>query len=99
MPEEEVTQQPNDCAHLIGRARYFHFKNYYPGADGSGLVKPFASIADGVLDYRAILRVAVAGGYDGPLAIEFLALDARPPEDKLAQDVTFLREVLAELDT
>lgn len=95
--EAEAAKQHQDCARLIGRSRYFHVKNYYPSADGSGSVRPFASIADGVLDYRAILRAAAAGGYDGPLAIEFLALDDRSAEEKLAQDVGFLQGVIADL--
>ncbi len=94
----EAGDQPHDCARLIGRSRYFHVKNYYASSDGSGPLRPFASIANGVLDYRAILQAASAGGYDGPLSIEFLAADDRPAEEKLAQDVTFLREVMAEID-
>jgi sugar phosphate isomerase/epimerase len=95
--QEQAVEQPDDCARLIGRSRYFHVKNYYPNADGGGLVTPFASIADGVLDYRSILRAAAAGGYDGPLSIEFLATDDRPAEEKLAQDAAFLRRIIAEL--
>jgi sugar phosphate isomerase/epimerase len=95
--EVEAAEQHQDCARLIGRSRYFHVKNYYPSANGTGLVRPFASIADGALDYRAILRAAVGGGYDGPLAIEFLALDDRPTEEKLAEDVAFIRGIIADL--
>ncbi len=98
LSDVEAADQHQDCARLIGRARYFHVKNYYPSADGSGSVRPFASIADGVLDYRAILRAAAEGGYDGPLAIEFLALDDRPAEEKLARDVELLRGIIADLD-
>ena len=50
-----------------------------------------------MLDYRAILAAALAAGYAGPMTIEFLAADARPVEDKLADDVAWLRGLLAEL--
>jgi sugar phosphate isomerase/epimerase len=58
---------------------------------------PGASLAAGVLDYRAILAAAFAAGYAGPLTIEFLSFEPKPVEEKLAADVAWLREVLAEL--
>jgi sugar phosphate isomerase/epimerase len=58
---------------------------------------PGASLAAGVLDYRAILRAAFDAGYAGPLTIEFLSHEPKPLEEKLAADVAFLRTVLAEL--
>jgi hypothetical protein len=58
---------------------------------------PGASLAAGVLDYRAILGAAFAAGYAGPLTIEFLSFEPKPVEEKLAADVAWLRGVLAEL--
>jgi len=97
LPPEAAPLQAADAARLIGRARYFHLKNYQPNPDGTSALLPGGSLAGGVLDYRAILRAAVAGGYRGPLTIEFLAADERPLEEKLAADVAFVRAVLAEL--
>jgi sugar phosphate isomerase/epimerase len=95
LPPEEVPRQAEDAAQLVGRARYFHLKNYQWNPDGVGLVIPGGSLAGGVLDYRQILRSALGAGYRGPLTIEFLAADERPVEEKLAADVAFIRQVLA----
>lgn len=102
LPVEAARAQPEDAARLAGRARYFHLKNYRPQPDASegGDVRRLvhgASLEAGALDYRALLRAAFAAGYRGPLAIEFLAFDARPLVERLATDVTWLRRVLAEL--
>ena len=43
------------------------------------------------------VAAAFAAGYAGPLTIEFLSFEPRPVEDKLAEDVVWLRGVLAEL--
>jgi sugar phosphate isomerase/epimerase len=94
LPADQVPAQPADAARLIGRARYFHLKNYQWNPDGVGAVLPGGSLESGVLDYRAILAAAVAGGYSGPLTIEFLAADERSVEEKLAADVRFVRHVL-----
>lgn len=96
LPASEIGRQAADAAELIHFAKYFHLKNYQnPGGDGP--LFPGASLEHGVLDYRAILGAALEGGYDGPLTIEFLAADERPVEQKLAEDVAFVRRVLAEL--
>jgi sugar phosphate isomerase/epimerase len=97
LPQRLVAQQPEDTRRLVPRARYFHLKNSRPAADGAGPMPPGASLADGVLDYRAILRAAFDAGYAGPLTIEFLSYEPRPVEEKLAADAAFLRAVLAEL--
>jgi len=97
LPPQAAADQAADAARLAGAARYFHLKNYQPNPDGVGPLLPGGSLRDGVLDYRAILAAAFAAGYAGPLTIEFLAADARPVEEKLADDVAFVRTVLAEL--
>jgi len=97
LPPGEVSGQADDAARLVGRARYFHLKNYQWNPDGVSSVIPGGSLEHGVIDYRAILRAALAAGYSGPLTIEFLAADERSVEDKLAADVAFVRRIFAEL--
>jgi len=97
LPAGEAAGQPADAARLVPLARYFHLKNYQPNETTGAPLLPGASLADGVLDYRAILAAALDAGYAGPMTIEFLAADARPVEDKLAADVAWVRAVLAEL--
>jgi len=99
LPPSAVPNQADDVARLAARARYFHLKNYRCNPEGDGPLYPGGSLRDGVLDYRSILASALAAGYDGPLAIELLATDPRPLEQKLADDVAFLREVLADLES
>lgn len=98
LPPDEIALQPADAQHLASLARYFHLKNYRPNPEPGGRLLPGASLADGALDYRAILSAALAAGYAGPLTIEFLAMDPRPVEEKLAADVAFVRGLLAEAD-
>src|SRR5690606_16682679 len=76
--------------------RYFHLKNYIPSADGRSPLQLGAALADGALDYRAILAAALRGGYRGPLTIEFLSGEPRPLVEKIAADAAFVRAVLAE---
>ena len=95
LPADEVPRQADDVARLVGRAAYFHLKNYQWNPDGVGRVIPGGSLAGGVLDYRQILHSALQMGYRGPLTIEFLAADERSVEEKLAADVAFVRELLA----
>jgi sugar phosphate isomerase/epimerase len=97
LPPTEIDGQANDAARLVPYAKYFHLKNYQLNPGGDGPLFPGGSLAGGVLDYRAILKAALAAGYDGPLTIEFLAADPRPVEDKLADDAAFVRSVLSEL--
>lgn len=93
---EAASLQPADAARLAPRARYFHLKNYRPNPDGQGPLAPGGSLAGGVLDTRAIVNAALDAGYAGPMTIEFLAFDSRPVEEKLREDVTYLRGLLAE---
>lgn len=97
LPPSEVDKQAADAAQLVKYARYFHLKNYQPNPDADGPLFPGGSLAAGVLDYRAILTAALNAGYDGPLTFEFLAADPRPVEEKLAEDVAFVRAILAEI--
>lgn len=97
LPQRLAAEQPDDARRLVPLARYFHLKNTRPAADGAGPMPPGGSLATGVLDYRAILAAAFAAGYAGPLTIEFLSFEPKPVEEKLAADVAWLREVLAEL--
>jgi sugar phosphate isomerase/epimerase len=98
LPQRLAAAQPDDARRLAPRARYFHLKNLRPAADGQGPMAPGASLAEGVLDYRAILAAAFAAGYAGPLTIEFLSFAPLPVEEKLAADTAWLRGVLASLD-
>jgi sugar phosphate isomerase/epimerase len=96
LPPREIEAQPQDAARLVPRARYFHLKNYQRQAgQPDGPLLPGGSLAGGALDYRAILRAALRAGYAGPLTIEFLSWEQRSTEDKLRDDVAFVREVLA----
>ncbi len=97
LPPSKITQQAADAAALSGAARYFHLKNYQLNPDGQSAMLPGGSLADGTLDYRAILTAAHAAGYRGPLTIEFLAADERSVEAKLKADVDFVRSVLGPL--
>lgn len=97
LPQRLAAEQPEDARRLVPRARYFHLKNMRPAADGLGPMPPGASLAGGVLDYRAILRAAFEAGYAGPLTIEFLSFEPKPVEEKLTADVAFVRSVLSEL--
>ena len=94
LPSSEIDKQAADAARLVRYARYFHLKNYQPNPDAEGPLFPGGSLAGGALDYRAILRAALGAGYNGPLTFEFLAADPRPVEEKLAEDVAFVRSVL-----
>src|SRR5262249_39363674 len=94
-PPDAVSQQAADAAQLVPLARYFHLKNYQPNPDAQGPLFPGGSLRRGVLDYTAILRAALDTGYAGPLTIEFLAADERAIEEKLRDDVRFVREVLS----
>ncbi len=95
LPAARAAEQADDAARLVGRARYFHLKNYRPNPDGQGPLLPGGSLEGGVLDYAAILGAALDAGYDGPLTFEFLSFEPRPTEEKLAADVAFVRRVLA----
>jgi sugar phosphate isomerase/epimerase len=97
LPQSLAAAQPDDARRLVPLARYYHLKNMRPAADGAGPMPPGASLAGGVLDYRAILGAAFDAGYSGPLTIEFLSWEARPVEDKLADDAKWLLATLAEL--
>ncbi len=97
LPMTAAAQQPSDASRLIGKAAYFHLKNYQANPDGEGPLYPGGSLESGFLDYRAILKAAVAAGYDGPMTIEFLAADERSVSDKLDADVRFVRAVLQDL--
>lgn len=94
---EEVARQAGEAARLAPRSRYFHLKNFRPNPDPGGPLLPGGSIADGVLDYRAILASALGAGYRGPLTLEFLSMEPRPVEEKLAADAAFVRQILGEL--
>jgi len=97
LPGSLAAAQPGDAAALAPRSRYLHLKNYRPGEDPDAPLLPGASLADGVLDYTAILAAAFEAGYDGPLAIEFLSFEPVPVEEKLERDLRWLRGVLREL--
>lgn len=96
LPPDAVAAQAHDARRLAPGARYFHLKNYRPNPQQGGPLAPGGSLAGGVLDYRAILPAALDAGYDGPLVIEFLSWEPKPVEEKLAEDVAFVRELLAE---
>lgn len=94
---DQVDAQPADAADLVPLARYFHLKNYQPNPEPGGRLLPGASLAEGVLDYAAILRAAFDAGYAGPLTLEFLSMKPIPLEEKLAGDVAFVRDTLGRI--
>jgi sugar phosphate isomerase/epimerase len=95
LPADEAEAQPEDARRLIQHARYYHLKNYRPNPAGQNLL-PGGSLEGGVLDYRRILHAALDAGYEGPMTVEFLSWEPTPLEEKLAADVGFVRQVLAE---
>lgn len=97
LPTSAIDEQPADTKRLIYLARYFHLKNFQANPDGDGPLLLAAGIEKGALDYRAILKAAVKGGYRGPLTMEFLAADGTSVEEKLKADGAFVRTVLSEL--
>jgi len=97
LPPGLVDAQPEDARQLVGRAAYLHLKNYRANPQAGGPLAPGGSLAEGVLDYRAILAAVVEAGYRGPLTFEFLSWEKKPVEEKLAADVAFVRGLLAEL--
>lgn len=97
LPMAAAGQQALDAASLVGKAKYFHLKNYQANPDGEGPLYPGGSLESGFLDYRAILKAAVEAGYEGPMTIEFLAADERSVLDKLRADADFVRTVLQDL--
>jgi sugar phosphate isomerase/epimerase len=96
LPQDRVDAQAADCRELVGRAAYFHLKNYRAPDDG-GPLQPGGSLKGGALDYRAILAAAHERGYAGPMTLEFLSWDPISTEEKLARDMAYLREVLADV--
>lgn len=96
LPQKSIASQAEDCRELVGRAAYFHLKNYRAPDDG-GPLQPGGSLEDGVLDYRAILEAAHDCGYTGPMALEFLSWDPISTEEKVARDIAYLRRTLAEV--
>jgi sugar phosphate isomerase/epimerase len=97
IPVDAADAQPADAARLAPLARYFHLKNFRRRPDQAHLL-PGGSLAEGALDYRAILGAALGAGYAGPLTLEFLSFEPKPLEEKLAADIRWLRGVLARLD-
>jgi sugar phosphate isomerase/epimerase len=97
IPAAEADAQPADATRLAPLARYFHLKNFR-GSPGRAHLLPGGSLAEGALDYRAILSAALRAGYAGPLAVEFLSFEPKPLEEKLSADVRWLRDFLARLD-
>ena len=96
LPQEQVDAQAADCRELVGRAKYFHLKNYRAPDDG-GPLQPGGSLENGALDYCAILSAARDRGYEGPLTLEFLSWDPISTEEKVARDIAYLRKLLAEV--
>lgn len=76
---------------------YWHVKNYrraeaYP--DGPYLSWPTA-LADGDINYRQALRLAIAAGYTGPICIEHYGGDGLTAQQRGMQYLTALLEDLA----
>jgi sugar phosphate isomerase/epimerase len=97
LPMVEADAQPEDAKRLAPCARYVHLKNYRAPEDGGDRMLPGGALARGVLDYGPLLRAILAAGYRGPMTIEFLSHEPRPLEEKLAEDVAFVRARLREL--
>lgn len=91
LPADEVAGQPGDAARLAGDARYMHVKNYRAPEEEGGRLRFGAGLADGEVDYGALLVAAARAGYRGPISIEFLAADGRPLAERVASDARTLR--------
>jgi len=52
----------------------------------------FVSLAEGDIDWVAIIKALAKAGYEGFVSLE--ALDKRPSEQKLEQDITFLHQAI-----
>lgn len=96
LPLGAADVQADEARELAPITGYVHLKNYLPPKEPGGPMRPWAPLASGVLDYRAILGALLDAGYTGPLAFEFLSSDPRPAEERLAEDVAFVRSVLDE---
>lgn len=94
LPPDDYRSQAEDAHRLMPHARYVHLKNYRTPESGSGNTLPWAPLADGTIDYEPVLKEIAGSGFDGPASIEFLATDARPPAERLAADVEFVRTCL-----
>jgi 3-dehydroshikimate dehydratase len=95
LPPSAIGAQAADAARLAPLARYFHLKNYRVNPEPGGPLLPGGSLAEGALDYRAILPAALEAGYSGPMSLEFVSFESRSLEAKLADDRAFLHDVLA----
>ena len=95
LPASAAADQAQDARRLAPWTGYVHLKNYLPPAAPGEPLRPWASLAGGEIDCAALLRELLGRGYDGPLSVEFLSADTRPVEVKLADDVAFLRRLLA----
>jgi len=91
--------RPEYAISVIGKyLSHVHVKSARPvaekGAVPSGRRYPmeFGAIASGDLDYEKIVAVLKAKGFDGFLSLE--ALDGRPGEQKMEQDILFLRKLV-----
>jgi sugar phosphate isomerase/epimerase len=99
---------------LQGRITVLHLKNVRRHAPGNFAYIPrgpssyeWTSLADGDLDWPALLRLARAGGFDGPLTFEYVnpfkGMPAaywdslREPEQAAREEAEYLRRMLAEL--
>jgi sugar phosphate isomerase/epimerase len=110
--------QGHDPAGGFGRLRrritVLHLKNVRRHAPGKFGYIPrgahsyeWTSLADGDLDWPALLRTARAGGFDGPLTFEYVnpfkGMPAtywdslREPEQAAREEAEYLRRILAEL--
>jgi len=96
LTQDALSAQPDDAAALVPLARYLHLKNYRPNPDGGPLL-PGGSLEHGAIDYQALLAAVLEAGYEGPMTLEFLSFEPIPLEEKLAQEIAYLRRVLAAL--
>jgi sugar phosphate isomerase/epimerase len=94
---DAAAAQTDDARELAPHARYAHLKNYVSSDAAGGRLVHGGSLAGGVLDYSGILTALVEAGYSGPMSVEFLSAEPAPLEDRLARDLSFVRETLSGL--
>lgn len=94
--------RPEYAINVFGKyLAHVHVKNCRQSSSSEGAISgrrykmEFCSIADGDLDWIAIIRALKNANFQGFLSLE--ALDKRQTEEKFKQDIVFLQEALKQV--
>lgn len=92
----ELAEEPLETLErLAGRVGYWHVKNGVRLEVGPGAYRMFpVEMSQGTMNYRALLRTALASGHDAPLVVEHYGGDVL---NQARAGAAYLRQVLAEL--